>query len=499
AAARQAIGRKELGRLKSFQLAFARSENLQSVSTEFKELEARQPVLEAELTELRQKQLGAKAVLEEVDRSFDIPRSEQIVAMVDQKKVSILDIVNNLIDTRRLELQQKDAGQLLEEVVRIFVRNPTKYPLWLQYMIVHFSGMRCKSAHGSWQDARRLLIELSRQKLLQGAAAQGLEHLSDEQALEKLAALEGRLPPWAWHEAVRLTDLKLELVKDEQWEQLTQLEIDEMYKPASARLRQALFDWKKVITVWREEHQRTKRLIVTSAVCNEVAEHIQHLRGIMPPGGLTAKPRWFIEREALGAQNPVNERPYFIKPGNATAFKPGASIFWLRWVRKLPNEAQITRPLILRSGEPLVPVENTNPKITIGSNEYKRVVRVTDRDATGKILGARDEEQWLRWMHEAMVVKVIESAEGRLVFTFETSLPGEPRSRSTMGISKCYLSHLMHNFPADELRGTFVGYVPDGKIPFGQLRGMLDWNQVLQREVFSVDEIASFWLQVEGE
>ncbi|MEN4042776.1 MAG: hypothetical protein ROW39_10555 [Anaerolineaceae bacterium] len=497
AAARRAIGQKELDRLMNFQLAFARAENPQAVLNRLAELEARLPALEAGLQEIKEKQRGPKAALEEIARSLNIPRGEQMIAMVDQKQVRILDIVNDLIDTRRHELQQKNAAQLLEEIVQLFVRNPTKYPLWLQYMVVHFSGMRYKSAHGSWQDPRRLLLELRKQKFLPGAEAQGLENLSDEQALEKLAALEGRLPPWAWREAVRLTDLKLEHVKDESWERLTQPEIDEMYRPASARLRQALFDWKKVITTWREEHQRSKRLIVTSAVCNEVAEHIQHLRGIKPPGGLTAKPRWYIEHEALGAQNPLNERPYFIKPKNAAAFKQSASIFWLRWVRKLPNEAQITRPLVLRSGEPLVPLENTHPKITMGNNEYKRVVRVIDRDAAGNILGERDEEQWLRWMHEAIVVKVIDSAEGTLVFTFETSLPGEPRSQSTMGISRRYVAHLIHNFPADELRGTFVGYVPDGRIPFDQIKGMLDWNHILQRAAFNEAEIASYWQQVQ--
>jgi hypothetical protein len=325
-----------------------------------------------------------------------------------------------------------------------------------------------------------------------------LEDLSDEQALEKLAGLEGRLPAWLWREAVRLTDLKLDRVQDELWEQFTQLEIDDMYQPKSGKLRQALFDWKKVITVWREEHQRTKRLIVTSAVCNEVSEHIQHLRGITPPGGLTNKPPWFIQREALGVHKPENERPYFRKPKNATVFKEGASIFWLRWVRKLPNEAQITRPLVLRNGESLVPVENSNPKIMIGSNEYKRVVKIQDRDASGKFLGTRDEEQWLRWMHEAAVVKVVDSAEGTLIFTFETSLPGEPRSQSTMGISKRYLADLIHNFPANELRGTFVGYVPDGDVPYEQLKGMLDWNKILQREAFTPAEIENYWQQVEG-
>jgi hypothetical protein len=494
--ARQAIGTKELNRLKDFQLAHARVETPQAVQARLKELETQKAALETKMGGLREKQGGPKGVLDEVIRGLSVPKEKQIVAMAEQKKIGIADIVNDLIECYRAELMQKDTRQLLEEVVALFVKNPKKYPIWLQYMVVHFSGMRYKSAHGSWQHPKRLLIELNKQKFLQGAESVGLEQLSDAQAYERLVALEARLPGWMWHEVVRLTDLKLTHTKDDLWEQFTQAEIDEMYKPGSAKLRQALFDWKKVITVWREEHQRTKRLNVTSAVCNEVAEHIQHLRGNLPPGGLTAKPRWCIERETLSAQKPENERAYFVRPKNAAVFKEGASIFWLRWVRKYPNEAQVTRPLVLRDGDPLVPVGTTTPKIHIDNNDYKRVIKVVDRDAAGKILGTRDEEQWLRWMHEATVVKVIDSAEGTLVYTFETSLPDEPRSQSTMGLSKRYLSHLIHNFPTDDNRGTFVGYIPDGKIPFEQLRDMLDWNKILQRNAYTPAEINAYWQKV---
>jgi mRNA-degrading endonuclease YafQ of YafQ-DinJ toxin-antitoxin module len=173
AAARQEIGRKELDRLKDFQLAFARLENPQAVSAGIRQLETEQAALEQKLQDIRERQRGPKAILDEVIGSLNIPRSEQLLAMVDQKKVSILDIVKDMSDTCRFELQNKDEQELLEEAVQIFVNNPTKYPLWLQYMVVHFSGMRYKSAHGCWQHPKRLLIELRRQKFLQGDEAQG--------------------------------------------------------------------------------------------------------------------------------------------------------------------------------------------------------------------------------------------------------------------------------------------------------------------------------------
>jgi hypothetical protein len=493
---RQAIGLKEINRLKDFYLAHARIEKPHTIQVRLQDLEAEKARIEEKLQIIGKKQRGPKVVLEEVIRGLSLPKDEQILAMAEQKAIGIADIVNDQIEGYRAELEQKNTQQLLEEIVRIFVQHPKKYPLWLQYMVVHFSGMRYKSAHGSWQHPRRLLIELSKQKFLQGSESVGLEQLDDAQALARLAGLEGRVPGWMWREIVRLTELKINGVRDDKWEQFTQPEIQEMYSPGSGKLRQALFDWKKVITVWREEHIRTKRINVTSAVCNEVCEHIQHLRGITPPGGLTAKPRWYIEKESSSAQKPENQRGYFLKPQNAAEFKEGASIFWLSWVRKYPNEAQVTRPLILHNGDPLVPLDNTDPKIMIDNNDYKRVVRIHDRDAAGKSIGTRDEEQWLRWMHEATVVKVVDTAEGTMVYTFETSLPGEPRSQSTMGISKRYLAHLVHNFPGSEARGTYVGYVPDGTLPFEALRDMLDWNKILLREAYTPVELETFWKQV---
>jgi hypothetical protein len=493
---RQAIGRKELSKLKEYELAYASREKPAEVQARLQKLEVEHAALSQQLQGFQQKQGGPKGVIEEALRTLKVSRQDQIIALADPSRIRIKDIVEDKLDSYRSELQEKNAEQLLADIVRIFVKNPGKYPLWLQYMVIHFSGMRYKSAHGSWQDPKKLLVELRKQKFLQDADSLEIEQLDDRRALEKLARMKAQVPSWMWHEIVRLTDLKVNEVTHQQWEQLSREEIDLMYQPGSGKLRQALFDWKKVITVWREEHYRTKRLNVTSAVCNEVAEHIQHLRGIKPPGGLTAKPAWYLSEEAKSAKKPDSEQAYFLKPKDAAPFIPGASIFWLRWVRKYPNLAQVTRPLILRSGDPLVPLENTKPKITIDNNDYKRVVNVQDRDARGKIIGNRQEEQWLRWMHESTVVKVVDTAEGTVVYTFETSLPDEPRSLSTMGLSKRYLVHLIHSFPTNEDRGTFVGYVPEGDIPFEPLKEMLDWNQILRRKAFSLEEIRHYWKEV---
>ena len=63
-------------------------------------------------------------------------------------------------DAYRATLMQKSHQELLEEVVQRFLKQPQRYPLWLQYMVIHFSGMRYQSAHGSWADPKDLLANL---------------------------------------------------------------------------------------------------------------------------------------------------------------------------------------------------------------------------------------------------------------------------------------------------------------------------------------------------
>ena len=53
-----------------------------------------------------------------------------------------------------------------------------------------------------------------------------------------------------------------------------------------------------------------------------------------------------------------------------------------------------------------------------------------------KLLGRVLQQEWLRWMHEATVAEVAETADGPVVLTFETALPYDDPRRSTIGIFK---------------------------------------------------------------
>ncbi len=152
--------------------------------------------------------------------------------------------------------------------------------------------------------------------------------------------MQSQLPDWVWKEIVARTQLRL-TVTDVDWENLTPQQQQERWRVDSDRWRAIMDAWeRKDITEWRAEHARTLELIVSRAVCNEIAEHIQHLRGLVPPGGLTAKPSWY-----LGLQKKDPAQTYFRRPSSLGEMKSGASILFLGFVTQRPNAWQIANPL----------------------------------------------------------------------------------------------------------------------------------------------------------
>lgn len=584
------------------------------------------------------------------------------------------DLVRGKIEAYRSELNLKTHDELLELVVRRFLDDPARYPLWLQYMVIHFSGMRYQSAHGSWADPREMLTALT-EKAIEGeiqqaddlsieafcqekiliydtapakadegsrlpalaltskprwkasaadnlrrlkqynlrlkakavpaqaavplyeektskmqASAQTLrkgtevvvdplpihqeqdyyritqcpsdprlvnlclasqdaavvpnaykrkalldlrlaeeayrieEELDDQEVLSELSLMRSKLdlPSWMWHEIVKLTDLRLQ-TDDANWENknLTPEEQEQLYSFKYRAYSAILNKWKQAnLTGWREEHDRSHRLIVTRAVCNEVAEHIQHLRGLTPPGGLTAKPNWYRRREKDPTLGSSTDRPFFVKARKESDFKPGASLLWLRFVPKEPNAWQVAHPTVLGSGEGLFPngfpvgsgsaepqgvrydpskvpvIRRTSPWnfFQIPDGRYKRSRSVTDPNEKS----FRD-DQWLRWMHEATIVGLFEMVDGPTVLTFETALPDEDRRRATIGIFRHALHNLIYTVTPAQFTGTFIGYTPEDSLPLDSLQEQLDWNKVLLKKGFlSPREKSAFWSSAAG-
>jgi hypothetical protein len=487
-----------------------------------------------------------------------LTEAEFLVQYKPEKPPTARDIATWKAQVYEESLERKNQYELLDEIHQRFMKEPERYPLWLQYMVVHFSGMRYASAHGSWADPKDLLGRLrvpkveeeikgldddaverlcrekvaayesssgnSKPKLARATEKKwrdrigwylpslkvnspqtrrrGLTELRKtedayevmsmptEEVLKILLSMKDQFPGWAWKEIVRLTPLRLTEVTASDWEKLTPEEEQESYSRENYPLRSIIDAWKNQdATAWRAEHGRTHELIVTRAVCNETAEHIQHLRGHLPPGGLTPKPKWYLTNETE-KKVPGTPAPYYVKAASAADLTPGASVLWLRFVDKQPHAWQIAKPVETKDKVGLLPDTFTGKKKAGGKDEpgwnYKvgevitreRILVSEDKRGRGKTRAR--ERQWLRWIHEATVVEVAETAEGTVVLTFETALPEDYKGVSSIGMFKMPLRYFLSDGEEDTYNRSFVGYVPEGQVPVDHIRPMLDWNKILR-------------------
>ena len=464
-----------------------------------------------------------------------------------ERQVTLRDIAYWKIEAYTQSLAGKNQYELLDMINQRFQKEPERFPPWLQYMVVHFSGMRYSSAHGSWADPKDLLVRLRAPqieeeiKALDDAAVestcaekvaayestgtgpklklaeaqekawrdkigwylpncksnsartrrQGLTALRKTEdayeimtrptgeALDSLRSMKKEFPAWAWKEIVSLTPLRLTEVNAPDWEKLTRQQQEESYYQENYPLRAIINTWRyRDLSAWREEHERTLELIVTRLVCNEAAEHCQHIRGHQPPGGLAARPKWYqdAEEDTPGA--------YFVKPASAADYTQGASILWLRFVSfstSNPSEWQVARPIETKQEVGLLPPEFTSKKAKDRTWEYKygqvitRTRTIVQEDKTKVI-----EQQWLRWIHEATVAEVAETADGMMVLTFETALPGGDSATSAVGIHKMPLEWHLADGTEDQYNRSFVGYVPEGQALVENLKPMLDLNKIFR-------------------
>jgi DNA-binding CsgD family transcriptional regulator len=453
-------------------------------------------------------------------------------------EVSPRAAVRWLIFKEGRQLNQYDHDKLLTLVLDRFEAEPQRFPKWLQYMVIHFSGMRYQSAHASWAEARDLLeslkIEETKEKLRTAAktdldrdiaiAMADLQkqrqettdsrainqidrqiaalknpitaqrclldlqtarvsaevcNLPDQNVLIRLKSMQSQFPDWVWREIVSRTELRLE-VKDMNWETQLASDSQERWKADNARWRSILAAWEnKDVTAWRAKHAATLGLIVTRAVCNEIAEHIQHLRGLIPGGGLTAKPEWYLRN-----QSSQPGKAYFKRPQTTTDLKEGASILFLGWVTAQPNAWQIAKPL---TAVDILPASSREKSVNrrgiakgkgdtwnyrVEGGTYIRtaqpyvtqtVTQPGGRVITKEVRGPEIKE-WLRWTHEATIVEVADMADGTFVVTFETG---------QIGIILRPLGQIINKWD------VCVGYMPPNPVPPPALASMLDLKRIL--------------------
>ncbi|MCB9112125.1 MAG: hypothetical protein H6634_12860 [Anaerolineales bacterium] len=488
--------------------------------------------------------------LTKADPNYKVTEEEFLVNYDPKIPVTVKDIVRLKVEQYTKTLEDKDQYQLLADIRARFEKEPKRFPLWLQYMIVHFSGMRYKSAHGSWADPKDLLVRLKLDEVkkaqaalsdadvaakcaekiaqydgndpnkpalakatdkawkdkvalhMQGVRANGpktkragLESLVQEearyefmtlttdQALAKLAAMKSQFPAWAWKWIVMLTQLRVNNVTADGWETFTPEEDKTRF--ADLNLYPILSKWATDNTgMWRPEHGRTQEIIVTRAVCNETAEHSQHIRGHLPPGGLTDNAARYVKLAA--AKTPD---VYFLHPTGAENYTQGASIFWLRYVNSQPSQWQVPKPTQDSNGVGLVPAEylGKRPQPKGGKNaapvpipwEYKGGGFTRTRTTVDADKKKSTQTQWLRWIHEATVIEVVDIADGTYVYTFETSLPDDFRGTSCLGIFRNTLRWNLDDGTEDNYNRSFVGYVPEGEVPLDHVKPLMDWNKLI--------------------
>lgn len=533
--------------------------NRPKVEAEFKlKNESALPMLLEEMEKLRQfeetynKLEGPKLEwykLTKADPNYKTTESEFLVNYDPKVPVTVKDIVRLKAEQFAKTLAGKDQYQLLADIRARFEKEPKRFPVWLQYMVVHFSGMRYKSAHGSWADPKDLLIRLRVEEVKKAQAAlsdadvaakcaekiaqyegagankpglaaasdkswkdkvsmhmlsvkangpktkrAGLAALAEEearyefmsmttdQALAKLEAMKSQLPAWAWKMIVMLTSLRVNHVTDAGWETFT---------PEEDKIRFAdplypLFSkWASDNTgMWRPEHGRTQEVIVTRAVCNETAEHAQHIRGHLPPGGLSDNAARYVKLAAEKAPG-----AYLIHATGAEHYTQGASIFWLRYVTSEPSAWQIPKPTQDSKGVGLVPAEflGKRPQPKGGKNapppavpwEYKGGGMTRTRSMLDAEKKKVTQNQWLRWIHEATVIEVADIADGTYVYTFETSLPDDFRGTSCLGVFRNSLRWNLDDGTEDNYNRSFVGYAPEGQVPLERMKMLMDWNKII--------------------
>jgi len=541
----------ELNKLADLQSALMsgnQTEEQRAMAAEGKQKEVEK--VEETLSALKSEFDDLDGELETIESDMAIPDEEKMATFTPAKEISLYDIAAWQAEQYKASLMDKDQYALLEIIHERFEKEPDRFPLWLQYMVIHFSGMRYATAHGTWADPKDLLVRLRApdienevealddaqvEKLCtekvaayesQGGEKPALANATDkrwsqqigwhmpnmkssgpktrrrgltdmrkaedayeimhkptQEALDSLLAMKEKFPGWAWKQIVRLTQLRVTEVTEPDWEALTPEEEQESYSSENYPLRSIIDAWRTFdTTAWREEHGRTHELIVGSLVCNETAEHIQHMRGHLPPGGLTAHPFWYLHHEKEG-DVPGEPGPYFVKAKTAEEYIPGASVLWLHFTSKEPNAWQIAKQLTTRAGEGLLPAEGVS-----GAGEDKDAWKYQIGDTitrkrmlTGKEHHVSNQMQWLRWLHEATVIEVAETADGTMVFTYETALPYDDKGTSSIGIFKKPLNYFLSDGNENDFHRSFVGYVPEGKLPMADIKKMLDWSKVLQK------------------
>lgn len=199
---------------------------IQETERELQRVRDQLATLEKQAASLEQDLNANRSVLDMTELSY-------LVSFTDDQPVTKEDIVRGKVEKYKATLEEKLDSELpeeiqqelLEEIVQLFLAKPGEYPPWLQYMVIHFSGMRYATAHGSWADPKDLLTSLRTSSLEKDFRKM------DDDAVEAL--IEERLAVYETPDPARAP--KLALATDTDWQKKVEVHLQKLKRPYDRR------------------------------------------------------------------------------------------------------------------------------------------------------------------------------------------------------------------------------------------------------------------------
>ncbi|HLO18495.1 MAG TPA: hypothetical protein VK206_26925, partial [Anaerolineales bacterium] len=185
-------------------------------------------------SQLGQEASDLEGQLKSMESVLNMSEEEYLVSFSPDQPITVKDIVRGKLEEYKASLAQKSHLELLEEVVQRFIKEPQRYPLWLQYMVIHFSGMRYATAHGSWADPKDLLMSLRTSDLEKEFKKM------DDDAVEAMA--QERIGIYDGSNGSVPDAPKLSQAKDQKWKDKIAFYLRGLKSPSAYYQRKALYD-----------------------------------------------------------------------------------------------------------------------------------------------------------------------------------------------------------------------------------------------------------------
>jgi hypothetical protein len=341
-------------------------------------------------------------------------RMKVLEATLKRGEASVAQAFEDAVQWERDHRADPLAGAaLLAEVQRLF--GTKAVPDWIKQMILDYAGMRYKSAHGSYSNPVRLLFIIERARgtwktareaetaaadeaykkavqdweaknadprkrgkapakpkpVTQAAAERTAQKLSPSEAVAQLEKMHdaGQIPEWAWHQIVRLTELRT-WYAEAGWEDTAKEKppagADPMWvkimQEWSGEKQEALGEHGYGGTAWREEIRRRNVLLTTRMVCDQLSEVTQQQRGVQSTvsealpgrrelltGGISGNARAYVAAAEAGAKPGAKKGiagAYIREPKALEDFRPGAALFFVektKWDVEKPDDSNMVR------------------------------------------------------------------------------------------------------------------------------------------------------------